>query len=195
MPTRDLVVDAPTSGIHLLVAGDEDRVRSMFAALLCEAAGVSSVIEARDGAEAVEFAGAYSPEVAVLDLKMPRLDGVDAALALRALDPAIQVALQSSDPDAFRERPSGLGLPLFDKLDFEQLLDWVERQAAAGAPQLGDHRLRRSIRQKTELICSLCGYGIVSLKEPERCPMCGASAAWAAPPHRLRSAVDERLAC
>jgi hypothetical protein len=32
-----------------------------------------------------------------------------------------------------RERTSGLGLPLFDKVEFERLLDWVERQAADSA--------------------------------------------------------------
>lgn len=41
--------------------------------------------------------------------------------------------------------------------------------------------------QRTELICSLCGYGIVSCKEPDRCPMCGGNA-WADPPVRKRRA-------
>jgi hypothetical protein len=89
-------------------------------------------------------------------------------------------------PDALRERASGLGLPLFDKLEFERLLDWVERQAAAGAPRPKtvacgapfDRRRSSSAR---------CGYGIVSSKEPDHCPMCGESAAWAAPPLRLRA--------
>lgn len=38
--------------------------------------------------------------------------------------------------------------------------------------------------RRMELICSLCGYGIVSREPPGRCPMCGTDAAWAAPPRR-----------
>jgi CheY-like chemotaxis protein len=91
MPSRDLPADAPTTGIRLLVADDDDRVRSLFAALLREAAGVASVIEATDGIEAVELGRAHRPELAILDLKMPRLA---AALALLALQPAMQIALQ-----------------------------------------------------------------------------------------------------
>jgi CheY-like chemotaxis protein len=133
MPIRDLPSVAPTTGVRLLIADDDGGVPSLFATLLREAAGVASVIEAGDGIEAVEFGREQRPELAVLDLKMPRLDGIAAALALRALQPAMQIALHSSDPDALRERASGLGLPLFDKLECEQLLDWVEQQAAESA--------------------------------------------------------------
>lgn len=71
----------PTTGIRLLVADDDDGVRSLFAALLRVATRVAPMIEARDGIEAVELGRAHRPQVAILDLKMPRLDGVTAALA------------------------------------------------------------------------------------------------------------------
>lgn len=61
---------------------------------------------------------------------MPGLNGVEAALRLRLLQPLMRIALHSSDPDALRERAIGLGLPLFDKIQFEGLLGWVEGQAA-----------------------------------------------------------------
>ena len=146
MPTRDLSAHVPATGIRLLVADDDERVRSLFAELLGEAAGVASVIEATDGAEAVELARAHSPEVAVLDLKMPRLDGIDAALRLRALQPAMQIALHSSDPDVLRDRASGLGLPLFDKVDFERLLDWIGQAANIALNSPVTPRLRWSPR-------------------------------------------------
>jgi CheY-like chemotaxis protein len=191
MPTRNFPADAPPTGIRLLVADDDEGVRSLFAGLLRDAAGVASVIEAKDGAEAVELGRAHSPDVAVLDLKMPRLDGVDAALALRALNPAMRIALQSSDPAALRDRASGLGLPLFNKVEFERLVDWVERQAADRQRSGGG----AWFAQRMELVCSFCGYGIVSCRPPYRCPMCGRSAAWAEPPARMsRAAGHERLA-
>ncbi|MGH3927140.1 MAG: rubredoxin-like domain-containing protein [Pseudonocardiaceae bacterium] len=38
--------------------------------------------------------------------------------------------------------------------------------------------------RRMELVCSLCGYGIVCQELPDRCPMCGAPAAWAELPRR-----------
>ena len=70
-------------------------------------------------------------------MNMPRLDGVEAARRLRALQPTLPIALHSSDPELLRQRAAGLGLPLFDKIDFDRLLAWVEQQAnasAAGGP-------------------------------------------------------------
>lgn len=55
MPNRDLPAVPPTTGIRLLVADDDDGVRSLFAALLREATRVAPMIEARDGIEAVEL--------------------------------------------------------------------------------------------------------------------------------------------
>jgi CheY-like chemotaxis protein len=55
MPSQDLPADAPTAGIRLLVADDDDGVRSLFAALLRYSAGVASVIEGKTGIEAVEL--------------------------------------------------------------------------------------------------------------------------------------------
>ena len=66
-----------------LVAEDDTRVRAMFSTLLRATAGVASVIEAEYGAEAVALARERCLDIAVLDLNMPRLDGVEAALRLR----------------------------------------------------------------------------------------------------------------
>jgi CheY-like chemotaxis protein len=90
------------TGIRVLVADDDDRVRSLFAALLRRAEGVSSVLEVTDGADAVRAAQEAGVRVAVLDLNMPRVDGLEAALRLVALQPSMRIALHSSDP----RRPS-----------------------------------------------------------------------------------------
>ncbi|MDQ3867815.1 MAG: response regulator [Actinomycetota bacterium] len=194
MTTRDLRADPPTSGLHVLLAEDNDRVRSLFAGLLREAAAVASVIEAKDGGEAVELGRAQSPDVAVLDLRMPRLDGAEAALRLRALRPSMKIALHSSDPEALRQRASGLGLPLFHKLEFERLVEWVERQAAESAPAPDATARGAAFAEKTERVCSVCGYGIVACTQPERCPMCGRSGAWTDPPvHTSRTAAHDRI--
>jgi AmiR/NasT family two-component response regulator len=64
--------------MRVLIAEDETIIRLDLKELL-ERAGFEVCAEARDGAEAVELARSEEPDVAVLDVKMPRLDGIEAA--------------------------------------------------------------------------------------------------------------------
>jgi response regulator NasT len=63
---------------RILIAEDETIIRLDLRELL-ERAGFEVCAEARDGEEAVELARSEQPDVAVLDVKMPRLDGIEAA--------------------------------------------------------------------------------------------------------------------
>jgi response regulator NasT len=69
--------NAPVS-TRILIAEDETIIRLDLRELL-ERAGFDVCAEARDGEEAVELARAERPDVALLDVKMPRLDGIEAA--------------------------------------------------------------------------------------------------------------------
>ena len=64
--------------MRILVAEDETIIRLDLRELL-ERAGYDVVAEARDGEEAVSLAREHEPDLAVMDVKMPRLDGIDAA--------------------------------------------------------------------------------------------------------------------
>ena len=64
--------------MKILIAEDETIIRLDLRALL-EAAGFEVCAEARDGVEAVALARELEPDLAVMDVKMPRLDGIDAA--------------------------------------------------------------------------------------------------------------------
>jgi response regulator NasT len=64
--------------VRILVAEDETIIRLDLRALL-EQAGFDVCGEARDGVEAVELARELEPDLAVMDVKMPRLDGIEAA--------------------------------------------------------------------------------------------------------------------
>jgi AmiR/NasT family two-component response regulator len=64
--------------VRILVAEDETIIRLDLRSLL-EQAGYEVCGEARDGVEAVELARELEPDLAVMDVKMPRLDGIDAA--------------------------------------------------------------------------------------------------------------------
>jgi two-component system, response regulator PdtaR len=64
--------------MRILIAEDETIIRLDLRALL-EKAGLEVCAEARDGAEAVELARSEQPDLAIMDVKMPRLDGIEAA--------------------------------------------------------------------------------------------------------------------
>jgi len=64
--------------VRILIAEDETIIRLDLRSLL-EGAGFEVCAEAKDGVEAVELAASVEPDVAILDVKMPRLDGIEAA--------------------------------------------------------------------------------------------------------------------
>src|SRR6476619_7015787 len=64
--------------MRILIAEDETIIRLDLRGLL-EAGGYEVVAEAKDGEEAVSLAREHEPDLAVMDVKMPRLDGIDAA--------------------------------------------------------------------------------------------------------------------
>ena len=66
---------APT---RILIAEDETIIRLDLRSLL-ESNGFEVCGEARDGVEAVELAESLAPDVILMDIKMPRLDGIEAA--------------------------------------------------------------------------------------------------------------------
>jgi response regulator NasT len=71
---------------RVLIAEDETLIRLDLRGLL-EAAGLEVCAEARDGEEAVSLARETEPDVALLDVKMPRLDGIEAARRILAERP------------------------------------------------------------------------------------------------------------
>jgi len=82
----DLQHRASLCGMKILIAEDETIIRLDLRDLL-ERAGHEVVAEARDGEEAVELARVHDPELAIMDVKMPRLDGIDAARKILAERP------------------------------------------------------------------------------------------------------------
>lgn len=74
--------------IRVLIADDQDLVRSGFRLILLSYDGIDVVGQARDGQEAVELAHALAPDVVLMDIRMPRLNGIDATRDIKS-DPAI----------------------------------------------------------------------------------------------------------
>lgn len=113
--------------IGVLVADANAASRARLAELLRDETDVV-VYEAGDGPGAMQLGLQLHPDVALLDVDLPRLGGPDVARTLRNLDPSMRIALYGSDPRALHNRASGLGLPLLDEVDSHALLDWAVEQ-------------------------------------------------------------------
>ena len=101
----------PSDGrIRVLSADDHPVVRKGIAAMIANEPDIEVVAEARDGAEALAFFEAWSPDVVLMDLRMPTMDGVSAIRAIRAIDPnARVVALTTFDGDTDIHRALSAG--------------------------------------------------------------------------------------
>jgi DNA-binding NarL/FixJ family response regulator len=80
-----------TGRVRVLVADDHTLVRQGLVSLLVESGECEVVAEAADGLEAVEKARATRPEVAVIDLTMPRLSGLEAVRRIHEELPQVRV--------------------------------------------------------------------------------------------------------
>ena len=95
--------------MRILIGEDETIIRLDLKEIL-ERAGFEVCAEARDGEEAVELARAEEPDLAVLDVKMPRLDGIEAARRILAERPIPIVMLTAYGQDELVARAVEAGV-------------------------------------------------------------------------------------
>ncbi|MFE6741112.1 response regulator [Streptomyces tubercidicus] len=123
-----------SSAIRVLLADDEEMIRHSVRLILRHADGIEVVAEAVDGAGAVRLAAEHRPDVVLLDIRMPVLDGLAAVEPLVALAPAPQVVMLTTFGDeenvlrALRAGAAGFLL----KDERPQELIHAVRAAAAG---------------------------------------------------------------
>ncbi|MBB4892090.1 DNA-binding NarL/FixJ family response regulator [Streptomyces olivoverticillatus] len=87
--------------IRVVVADDQELVRSGFAMILSAQPDIEVVAEAGDGVEAVEAVRRYAPDVVLLDIRMPRMDGIQAARVVCAESATKVVILTTFDQDDY----------------------------------------------------------------------------------------------
>ncbi|MFD5236873.1 response regulator [Streptomyces tendae] len=79
--------------IRVLIADDEPMIRAGVRAVLATDPDIDVVAEAADGHDAVELVRRHRPAVAVLDIRMPGVNGIDAAAQIRAIVPDTSVIM------------------------------------------------------------------------------------------------------
>jgi DNA-binding NarL/FixJ family response regulator len=85
--------------IRILIADDHSVVRSGIRTVLQSSPDFSVVAEAEDGEQAVELAAKHKPEVVVMDISMPQLNGIEATARMKQIDPNIKVIILTVHSD------------------------------------------------------------------------------------------------
>jgi NarL family two-component system response regulator LiaR len=90
------------STIKILIADDHAVVRDGTRQILEQEKDMEVIAEAADGAEAIKLAGSTRPDVAIIDIAMPGVDGIEATRQIKLLYPKIAVLILSAyDDDQF----------------------------------------------------------------------------------------------
>ena len=149
--------------IGVLVVDDQAMVRQGFSALLDAQPGLRVVGQAGDGAEAVDVAAATTPDVVLMDIRMPRMDGLEATRRILAAAPTCRVVvLTTFDVDdyvyeALRSGASGFVLKDAPAADLVRAVEVV----AAGEALLAPTVTRR-------LIADVAGRPVAARAAPSR---------------------------
>lgn len=90
----------PTEVLGILCVDDHPLVRKGIAAILANEKDMKLIAEAGSGAEAVEVFRQFHPDITLMDLRMPGIDGIEATKEIRKIDPDAKIiALTSYDGD------------------------------------------------------------------------------------------------
>lgn len=140
--------------MNILIADDHALFRDSLRSLL-EAHGMTIVGEAKNGREAVELARKLKPEVLLMDLSMPEMDGLAATRLISADQPEVKVViLTASDEDAklfeaIKSGAQGYLLKNLESGEFFSLLEGINRGEPALTPALARKLLQEFARPST----------------------------------------------
>ena len=126
--------------ITVLVVDDHSFVRAALVDLFADISDIEVVGECADGTEVVPAVQSSRPDVVLMDVDMPRMDGVEATRALRAVEPDARVLMLTGTVSPVRiQEAHSLGAKgyLLKGGDCDELIDRVREVAAGGTAWSG----------------------------------------------------------
>jgi DNA-binding NarL/FixJ family response regulator len=139
--------------IRILLVDDQELLRLGFRMILDADLGMEVVGEASNGAEAVELAAKYLPDVILMDIRMPGMDGISATKQIVADNPAVRVLVLTTfdlDEYAFGALRAGASGFLLKDVRPEELTAAI-RTVASGDAVVSPRITRRLIDEYTNL--------------------------------------------
>ncbi len=136
--------------IRVLIADDSSIMRRMIAQSLNSHADFGSIDSAKDGAEAIAFFKSQKPDVILLDVDMPKVNGLEALHAIRELDkliPVIMFGTESSESEAekiaaitagatdYVTKPASAG-------QIDNILDYLQKQVVSRLLEWGTRSMQ-----------------------------------------------------
>ncbi len=124
----------PSNAIRILIADDHNVLRDGLAAIIRQEIDMDVVGEVGDGRQAVEVWKKQRPDVTLMDLRMPGVDGVNAIYEIRAVDPGARIIVLTTfdgDEDIYRGLRAGAKSYLLKDVRREELFQCI-REVHAG---------------------------------------------------------------
>ncbi len=159
--------------IKVLVADDHDLVRTGISRMLEDVDGVEVVGEATNGEEAIEKARELSPDVVLMDVKMPGIGGLEATKKLLRQNPEIKVvAVTACDDDPFPSRllKAGAAGYVTKGADLKEMVNAIHSVVAGQrylSPQVAQQMALKSFGEKDDD----CPFDALSERELQICMM------------------------
>jgi response regulator NasT len=157
--------------IRILVAEDEALIRMDLIEMLREA-GYEVAAEAADGAQAIELAELHKPDLAILDVKMPVLDGISAAEKIISIAPVLMLTAFSQRELVERARDAGVMAYVVKPFSIGDLIPAIEiaisrhKQMVSLADEVADLHERLETRKLIDRAKGILMKAL-NLSEPE----------------------------
>jgi two-component system response regulator AlgR len=148
----------PPDTLRVLIVDDEPPARERLARMLAEIPDVTVVGEAGNGADAVTACDRLAPDVVLLDIRMPGMDGIEAARHLNAFEePPAVIFVTAHDEHALEAfEAQALGY-LLKPVRQEKLARALQRAARVAAPQLLRAAEQARLGRRRQQICARLG--------------------------------------
>jgi len=139
--------------IRVLIADDSPLFRRGISVVLATEDAISVIAEAENGEDAVAKAAQFAPDVVLMDVRMPRVNGIEAARAIRASSPAtkiIMLTVSDEDEDLYEAIKAGANSYLLKEVSVEEVPEAI-RAVVQGQSLISPSMASKLLNEYTSL--------------------------------------------